>query len=120
MVMVINLPWPPRSLSPNARIHWARKAKDAKQCRLTAFAQTKLAGVGKGDFDLPASLKVTCVFAPPDHRRRDLDNMLSACKSLLDGVSDAIGIDDSKWHIALRKEAPVKGGSVRIELEQAA
>lgn len=24
---------------------------------------------------------------------------------------------DSKWQIALRREAPVKGGNVRIELE---
>ena len=119
-MIAIVLPWPPSVLLPNSRSHWSKRAHAAKQCRLTAFAQTKLAGVRKGDFDLPASLKVTCVFAPPDHRKRDLDNMLSACKSLLDGVSDAVGIDDSKWQIALRKEAPIKGGLVRIELEQAA
>ena len=116
-MIAIDLPWPPRTLHPNSRTHWARKAKDAKQCRLTAFAQTKLAGVRKGDFDLPSSLKVTCVFAPPDHRRRDLDGMLSSAKNFLDGISDAIGVDDSKFEIAIRREPPIKGGAVRIELE---
>ena len=116
-MIAIELPWPPSVLLPNSRSHWSKRAHAAKQCRLTAFAQTKLAGVRKGDFDLPASLKVTCVFAPPDHRRRDADGMLSSAKHFLDGISDAIGVDDSKFEIAIRREPPVKCGAVRIELE---
>lgn len=80
---------------------------------------TKLAGIRKGDFDLPAALKVTCVFAPPDARKRDADGMLSSIKNFLDGISDAIGVDDSRFEIAIRREPPTKGGSVRIELEAA-
>ena len=119
MAVAIELPWPPSVLLPNSRTHWSKRAHAAKQCRLTAFAMTKLAGIRKGDFDLQQSLKVTCVFAPPDNRRRDLDGMLGSLKSSLDGISDAIGIDDSRFEISIRREAPVPGGAVRIELEQA-
>jgi len=113
----IELPWPPRALHPNARKHWAVKAKAAKQARLTAAWCAKEAGIRTNDPDIPQQLLVTAVFSPPDNRLHDLDGCLSNIKAYLDGISDVIGIDDSKWQIALRKEAPKKGGSVRIELE---
>ena len=118
-MIAIALPWPSRSLHPNARVHWSRRAKDAKQARMTAGWCAKEAGIRSGGPDIPQALKVTAIFSPPDNRRRDVDGMLSSIKSYLDGISDVIGIDDSKWSIALRKEAPVKGGLVRIELEAA-
>jgi crossover junction endodeoxyribonuclease RusA len=116
----IDLPWPPREMHPNARTHWVRRARGAKMCRTIGAGCTLAAGVRRGDLDIPADLKVTAIFSPPDNRRRDIDGMLSSIKSYLDGIADVIGIDDSKWQIAMRREAPVKGGSVRIELESAA
>jgi crossover junction endodeoxyribonuclease RusA len=77
------------------------------------------AGIRLKDPDIPQELKVTAIFAPPDNRRRDIDGMLSSIKSYLDGIADVIGVDDSRWQIAIRREAPIKGGSVRIELEAA-
>jgi crossover junction endodeoxyribonuclease RusA len=115
----IELPWPPRVLHPNSRVHWSKRAKAAKHCRTTGAYLTMEAGVRRNDPDIPQSLRVTAVFSPPDNRRRDVDGMLSSCKSYLDGIADAIGVDDSKWEITMRREAPVKGGSVRIELEAA-
>lgn len=119
-MIAIDLPWPPRSLHPNARVHWAKRSKEAKICRRLAWGMTLVAGVRKNDPDIPQALKVTAIFSPPDNRRRDVDGMLSSIKSYLDGIADVIGIDDSKWTFgAPRKEAPVKGGLVRIELEAA-
>jgi len=118
VAVIINLPSPPRSLHPNARTHWARKAKDAKQARVTAAWCAREAGIRKGDCDIPQALKVTITFSPPDNRRRDLDGMLSSSKNFLDGIADVVGVDDSRWAIVLQKSAPVKGGSVRVELEQ--
>lgn len=118
-MIAITLPWPPRSLHPNSRKHWAVKAKDAKQARQTAGWCAKEAGIRRGDCDIPQALKVTAIFYPPNRHKHDLDGCLSALKSSLDGIADVIGIDDSKWQLALRKEAPVKGGLVRIELEAA-
>lgn len=116
-MIAIDLPWPPRELHPNARVHWAVRSKHAKQSRALAWGLTLAAGIRRNDPDIPQSIKATLVFRAPDNRRRDLDGMLSNCKSLIDGVADVIGVDDSKWEIALRREAKVKGGSVRIELE---
>ncbi len=113
----IELPWPPRELHPNARIHWAAKARITRKARLWAQQATWAAGIRKAQPD--TALKATAVFAPPDNRRRDTDGMLSSIKAYLDGISDVIGIDDSKWQLALRREDPRKGGAVFVELDAA-
>jgi crossover junction endodeoxyribonuclease RusA len=118
-MIAIELPWPPRELHPNARVHWAKRAKAAKQARTLGWGMTLTAGIRRNDPDIPKDLKVTAVFFPPDDRKRDADGMLSNIKSYLDGISDVIGVDDSKWQIAIRREAKKKGGLVRIELEAA-
>lgn len=118
-MIAITLPWPPRSLHPNARAHWGKKASDTKHARKTAGWCAREAGLRPGDPDIPEALKVNIIFFPPDARAHDLDGCLSNCKAFLDGIADALGTNDSKWQIAIRKDAPVKGGAVRIELEQA-
>lgn len=118
-MIAITLPWPDRSLHPNSRKHFMVKARAAKAARQTAGWCAKEAGIRPNDPDIPAELKVTAIFSPPNARAHDLDGLLSSIKSQLDGIADALGTDDSKWQIAIRKEAPVKGGSVRIELESA-
>lgn len=115
----IDLPWPPRELHPNARPHYMARARAAKRCRVLGAGLTLAAGVRRGDADIPGELKVTAIFSPPDNRPRDEDGMLSNIKSYLDGIADIVGVDDSKWKIAIRREPPVKGGAVRIELEAA-
>ncbi|RTL63549.1 MAG: endodeoxyribonuclease RusA [Hyphomicrobiales bacterium] len=115
----ITLPWPPKSLSPNSRKHWAVKAKDAKHARQVAAWSVRSAGIRPGDLDIPYRVKVTLGFAPPDKRHRDDDNMLSSCKNFIDGIADAIGIDDSKFEIVIRRDVPVKGGAVHVTLEPA-
>lgn len=119
-MIAITLPWPPRTLHPNERPHWAKKAAATKQARASAGWAAKLAGIRLGDPDIPTALKVTAVFNPPDRRPRDMDGLISNIKAYCDGIADVIGIDDSKWEWqAPRREAPVNGGSVRIELEAA-
>ena len=116
-MIALTLAWPPRELHPNARVHWAVKARKTKNARIVAAWTAKEAGIRNNDPDIPEALKVTVIFSPPDKRRRDEDGMLSSVKGYLDGIADMIGIDDSKFQIAIRKDAPVKGGAVRIELE---
>lgn len=112
---VIDLPWPDRRLHPNARVHWAVKAKATKAARRDAYWEARGCGVPPGmDAEM---LKVRIVFHPPDRRKRDLDNLLSNSKALLDGIADAAGIDDSRWHISMRKGDPRPNGCVRIFLE---
>jgi len=110
----ISLPWPSKTLSPNARVHWRRVAEIKKLAKRDAFYATKTL-----TREIPADkLSVRLSFFPPDRRARDTDNMLSSMKAALDGISQAVGIDDSKWllQIAPRGE-PVKGGKVVVDLE---
>ena len=43
--MILHLPWPPKELSPNARVHWAKKSKAAKAYRLQCGLMTKAAKI---------------------------------------------------------------------------
>jgi crossover junction endodeoxyribonuclease RusA len=64
---------------------------------------------------LSVSIQVT--FTPPNARRRDLDNLIASIKPHLDGISDAICIDDSQWiWVAPVMAKPDKPGRVVITL----
>lgn len=106
---IINLPWPHRDLSPNARVHWSKKSKQAKSARQMAWAEM-ISFKDKGDVHLGF------FFYPPDRRRRDLDNMFAMCKPYIDGIADAIKIDDEHYKMSLEKLEHVKGGKVVIEI----
>lgn len=114
--MIVTLPWPHPNLSPNARVHWRKTAALKVLNRESARYCCMAASIRKGSISSPA---VAITFRPPDNRRRDLDNMLSSCKSALDGVADALGVDDSRWTLTIARGEPVKGGSVILEITEA-
>lgn len=116
MTIVIILPWPHRDLSPNSRCHWSRKARAAKAARHEAGWAALESGARALQAD---ALNVTLTFTPPSRRRMDLDNMLASMKPHLDSIADVVGVDDSKWSLALRREEPCKPGMVKIELQEA-
>ena len=95
----IDLPWPPKVLSPNARAHWATIAKAKKAYRTRCASLTRMMGVGHFLTD-KNRIAVHLTFFPPDSKRRDWDNMLASIKSGLDGVADGMGIDDFHWHLS--------------------
>ena len=112
-MLSILLPWPPATLSPNSRLHWAQRAKAVKAYR-TACAWC--ASVER-DGPLPPAegpLSVVLGFRPPDSRRRDWDGLLSRMKSGLDGIADGLGVNDSRFRPALVVGAPIKGGAVMV------
>lgn len=112
----LRLPWPDKDMSPNARIHWARKAKAVKIARAFAFFKTKEAEWHK--MELPEGrLHIWIDFYPPTKRMPDDDNMLSRCKAYRDGIADALKIDDKRFisHPFVKNEV-VKGGEVRIRI----
>lgn len=113
--LTISLPWPSKSLSPNARVHWRRAHEVKKLAKRDAFYATRAARNGRIEAD---RVKVCVTFSPPDRRARDTDNMLASMKAAFDGISQAVGIDDSKWSLHIRPIAePVKNGLVTVELE---
>lgn len=108
----IALPWPPKELLPNARPHWAAKARATKtyksHCGWHIHAQG--AGYFKG------ASKYIFTFCPPDKRRRDLDGMLSSFKPGIDAISAISGIDDSKFEFTVLRGDVVINGIVLVEI----
>ena len=100
-----SLPWPPARLSPNARPHWAERARLAKAYRRACAAQATQALDKASEARLRAArargedVHVELRFVPPDRRGRDQDNALAAIKSGLDGVADALGVNDRQFRI---------------------
>jgi crossover junction endodeoxyribonuclease RusA len=114
----IELPWPAKELSPNARGHWAKMARFKKGAREHAgwVAKMEVIGADWDELTFNGSPTITITFCPPDKRRRDLDNAIASFKSAQDGIADALGIDDSRWDVSYRFGDVVKGGRVVVEL----
>ena len=108
------VPWPPAKLNPNARTHWAVKARAAASYRK---ACSLLALQAKGRSSLHGPLRLSLEFLPPDARRRDDDNLLAAFKSGRDGIADALKIDDSQFRTEFFIGPKTKGGAVRVTFE---
>jgi crossover junction endodeoxyribonuclease RusA len=110
---MIELPWPHKDLSPNGRVHWARKAKATASYRSECGWRARAQGVSPVDAD---RVKMTIRFCPPDMRRRDMDNLISATKALRDGLMDALGVDDSRFVVTYEMGEPIKGGAVMVQI----
>lgn len=114
--VIIDLPWPHKDLNPNARIHHHALARLKKSYRADCYLLTKAAkakiGEGRHRLDL--------VFFPPDARKRDRDNLLASVKAALDGMADALGVNDSVFDPVSVSLSPSKRwpglGLVRIQI----
>ena len=99
----IDLPWPSRVLSPNARPNRYYKAQVFKQTRLGVKAITldRMRSEGiksiepKGD----GLLNIQLVLTPPINRQRDEDNMVANCKAVFDGIAEAVKVNDHFFHL---------------------
>ena len=89
--------WPPKecNINGNASLHWSVKGKARKKYREECFILAKqkihsewIGLSGNGPW------KTTITFFPRSNKG-DIDNMLSSCKGMIDGMSDALGINDN-------------------------
>ena len=88
----ITLPLPAKELSPNSRCHWSKKYRKAKSARTAARL---LSSSILGSSEQVAGYRL--VFYWPDKRRRDRDNAIASCKSVIDGIADGVNQDDSTF-----------------------
>lgn len=112
--MKIELPFPPKELNPNKRLHWAVKAKAKnryrKDCHFLALAQ----GVKKLEVD--GKIRIYATVHMPDMRRRDDDNITAAFKAGRDGFADALGVDDNRFVFTWEISEEVRpGGMIVLE-----
>lgn len=111
----IVLPWPPKELSPNSRLHLAMKkvavANYREVCRvLTIQSKVKI--------DWPGDVHAWIDFIPPDRRLRDDDNAFASFKAGRDGICDALGINDNRIRSHPWLKAGEIGSMVKVRLTQ--
>jgi crossover junction endodeoxyribonuclease RusA len=107
--------WPPSGLSPNSRLHWAKKSKLAKVYRHACWGLAREA-LGTQKVAARGRFALRIEFVPPDRRHRDDDNMIGAFKAGRDGLADALGLDDSLFDVTYRVDRSRVGGMVIVEV----
>lgn len=119
--ITVKLPFPDARLNPNSSKgrHWAAtsdlRKKARTMARLLTMVEMDPAVVFIGNIPL------TVTFVSPDRRHRDRDNLLAASKPMLDGVADALGVDDRRFEpITISRVFGEKPGAVLITIGSAA
>jgi len=120
MIEVV-LGWPPTDLSPNARKHWAVVARAKKQYRKDCYSVSKeqLKKYKKETENIPERLVLEMTFIPPDRRSYDRDNLVARMKAGIDGLADALRINDKQFNTVISTmDQDYLGGFVRIRILQ--
>lgn len=99
MTLTVDLPWPSRNLRPNARVHWSVRSRETKSHRRTAYFLTMVECRQQPASSWPTRIPIRLTFHPPVTRAHDRDNLISNCKAYLDGVADALDVNDSRFDI---------------------
>ena len=117
--MRIELDFPPASLFPNRAkgTHWTVTHKTKKGYRDNSAWLTK--GQMNGWKPTEGNIAMTITFVMPDKRLRDTDNCLAAAKGALDGLADALFVNDQFFQpIMIYREAGEKPGKLIVEIEE--
>lgn len=110
------MPWPSHRLSPNSRLHWTEIHRAKRKARGDAY-QLAHAQIRSRPIKGPVKARIT--FTPPDKRRYDTDNLIARVKAQIDGIADAIDVDDSQWEMTFAPQSkPQKPGWVTYEIEE--
>lgn len=108
----LDLPWPPRALSPNARPHYMAKYHAAKKYKTQCYMLAKGQRITFTDQDIHLSI----TFHPKTKNTPDIDNCIASIKAGLDGIAAAWKVNDSKFRLQAAIGEPVKGGKVVVQL----
>lgn len=117
--MRVELPFPASQLFPNAarRLHWRVRAEYAKPARMLGRVETLNALCGRA-FAGSDEIEIEITYHPPTRRKYDSDGILSALKPTLDGIADALEIDDYCFNpIRLTRGDVTRGGKVIVEIK---
>lgn len=120
-MLTITLPFPASELMPNNRLgkNWRTSNEAKKKAYGDAYtlAYQAISQYRGPWYPTSGTVPVTLTFLPPDKRRRDLDNLLAASKSALDGVAAALCMDDREFEPMVIKRGPqAVHGAVVVEI----
>ena len=97
--LVVVLPWPHRYLSPNSRVMWQAKYQVSSKARnLARLLTLELFGCGNSALPIDNLINIQLIAHAYDKRSRDEDNIIASMKPYLDGIADAIGVNDAAFH----------------------
>ena len=112
---------PPLEVGPNGRLHWAKKARVVKGLRVRAKLVTLAVVHAYPEFEgfRPSWYDIEWFYTygvEPDE-----DGIIGRCKALLDGIADALKVNDRTWHVGRVMRTKVGandalGGKVEIRL----
>ena len=107
-----HLPFPAKALWPNGRAHWAVKARAVKSHRKAAWATALAAGLRASD---APGFSIAVIVHPRTRNLIDRDNCVASLKSYLDGIADALGVDDQTFDTpSILFGEPVKDGLMTV------
>ena len=116
--MIVKLPYPHKDLMPNRSNgkHWAQTKALKADAKLTAYLLTKSA-LAKQSVNIGETVALSITFVRSDKRRIDMDGLLSAAKHLLDGVAQALNIDDYMFNpIKIKRGYDPAGSFMLVEI----
>lgn len=95
-------------------MHWALAARAKRIYRLACWAEV----MGQKPDKVPEGpLYLELTFHPPDGRSYDRDNLVARMKAGIDGMADALKINDRQFTtLAVRLAIPTIGGMVRARI----
>lgn len=117
--MRIELNFPSSDLFPNRAKgrHWAATHEHKVRERHDAYILTKQAKNKAKWVWNGKDLEIHLTFEMPDKRNRDIDNCLAASKSALDGVAEALGVNDKMFNpICIFRDQGEKPGKLIVEI----
>lgn len=92
----IELSWPAKELSPNARVHHMALHRFKKAAKTEAQLATKIARPFDWGHDGPLAIHITA-HPPKAWRTGDDDNLTARMKAALDGIAEALGVNDRQF-----------------------
>jgi crossover junction endodeoxyribonuclease RusA len=113
----VMLPFPPSTLNPNRKFHWAEKHKAAKSFKANCIKALHAAGLRSVASE---KLNLLVVFNPPDKIRRDQDNLIAAFKHGQDAIAHVTGIDDNNFRVTYDTGLTFEQGCVAVQISVAA
>lgn len=115
--VLLRCDWPARPLWQNVHCHWAQKARAVSAARAEAHAEALLRGTA--NIRGADAYTVRCDFYPPDRRKRDFQNMPATVKAHLDGIAEALGVDDHCFDVSWHLQDAGKPGGVLFTVSKA-
>lgn len=115
--MRIELPFPPKELSPN----WTGKFRDflrAKKAYRNLCWGITLEQAGRWRPHPEGTINVVLNIYKPDRRAYDDDNLEGRCKRSRDGVAMALGVNDNRFKVSrVIHDEIIKGGKIVLEFQ---